>query len=146
MPRFITVILCTSVISGLVIGPGFAADSTTSYLQTLAQQLHEYYFPVPGTTTNTAVVSFTLSCDGYTSDTSVVKSPARDAGQSEPASRALHVAVRNASPFAKPPPALHCPIRLTATFSDNGSGKFPLACSVLQEGTSVAGVAGGETH
>jgi hypothetical protein len=118
-------------------GLSYGGDAR-SYLEGMGQHLQDFYVPVPGTDSNTAVASFYLDRDGGTSDVTVLQSPAKFDRQASPADRAIKAAINNATPFPPPPAYFHCPLKLTVTFAGS-QGDRPMTCSVETQGAAVAG-------
>ncbi len=139
---YIKSLLLTAVCASAVSVPALAADDGATYLSDLATELEHCYFPSPGAMRLPAVASFTLNRDGSTSNVVISKLPtsAKQTDQSTAAINAIRVAIRNAAPLKPTPYDLHCPMRMTVTFSKNGT--FPMACTLVKGDVGVASAPG----
>ena len=139
---YVKSILVSAACACAVSAPAFAADDGATYLSNFTTELEHCYFPAPGAMRLPAVASFTLNRDGSTSDIVISKLPtsAKSIAKSTSSINAIRVAIRNAAPLKPTPYDLHCPMRMTVTFSNNGT--FPMTCTLVKGDVGVASAPG----
>ena len=139
---YVKSILLSAVCASVMSAPALATGDGATYLCNFATELDNCYFPSPAAMKSPAVASFTLNRDGSTSDVVISKLPtsAKSMARSTAAINAIRVAIRNAAPLKPTPYDLHCPMRMTVTFSNNGT--FPMACTLIKGDVGVASVPG----
>jgi len=108
-----------------------AQNEADTYLRKVANKCLHSYFQIPGWESCIACESFVLDKDGTASQIKILKHPLnfRTKKDAPAADTALVLAVKNASPFDKPPDMIRTPVKLTLTIDGTANGK-PLQARV----------------